>query len=64
MMRLELPEDIKNFLRLVQADKKIEKKSGFYSMEQTICFCLHEYMELKGARQMDLSIDREANTQT
>lgn len=64
MMRLDLPEDIKTFLRLVQADKKNEKKTGFYSMEQTICFCLHEYMELKGTRQIPVNIDSEANSQT
>jgi hypothetical protein len=48
IMRLELPEDVKEFLLRVQLDKKIGKGSGFYSLEQTIIYSLRELMELKG----------------
>lgn len=48
MMRIEIPEDVKEFLIIVQANKKIEKRGGHYSLEQTIVHLLRELMGLKG----------------
>lgn len=50
MNRIELPDDVREFIIGVQADKKIEKRSGFFSLTQTIVYCLRELMTAKGFR--------------
>lgn len=47
-MLIEIPGDVKQFLIDVQADKKKEKRTGFYSLAQSVILCLQELMLLKG----------------
>lgn len=56
-MRIELPDDVHEYLIVEQAKKKVEKRSGFFSLPQTLIRCLVEQMEAKGFKVQPVADD-------
>jgi hypothetical protein len=48
MNRIQFPKDVKQYLLRIQAEKKIERNTGNFSIERAAIYVIRKQMKLEG----------------